>query len=64
MASAPFPIPAHQTERADFRHSAFRLASPQGPRPSVARCWRRATAPWPVTYLRLAVRASTDGPGS
>ena len=27
-----FPIPAHQTERADFRHSAFRLASTQGPR--------------------------------
>ena len=36
MASAPFPIPAHQTERADFRHSAFRLASPQGPRWSAA----------------------------
>ena len=32
MANAPFPIPAHQTERADFRHSAFRLASPKGTR--------------------------------
>ena len=29
MANAPFPIPAHQTGRADFRHPAFRLASPQ-----------------------------------
>src|SRR5690348_12639975 len=25
-ANAPFPIPAHQTKRADFRQSAFRLA--------------------------------------
>src|SRR5271170_7367398 len=30
MANAPFPIPAHQTGRADFRHPAFRLVSPQG----------------------------------
>ena len=29
MANAPFPIPAHQTGRADFRHPAFRPASPQ-----------------------------------
>src|SRR3712207_1082198 len=29
---APFPVPAHQTGRADFPHPAFRLASPQGPR--------------------------------
>jgi hypothetical protein len=28
MANTPFPIPAHQTERADLRHSAFRLVSP------------------------------------
>jgi hypothetical protein len=28
----PVPIPAHQTGRADFRHPAFRLASPQGTR--------------------------------
>src|SRR5215472_13417420 len=40
---SPFPIPAHQTECADFRQSAFRLAAPQGPRWSVARIWRRAT---------------------
>jgi hypothetical protein len=26
MANAPFPIPAHQTGRADFRHLAFRRA--------------------------------------
>ena len=32
MANAPFPIPAHQTGQADFRHPAFRLASPQGTR--------------------------------
>ena len=32
MANVPFPIPAHQTGRADFRHPAFRLASPQGMR--------------------------------
>ena len=28
-AIAPFPIPAHQAGRADFRHPAFRPASPQ-----------------------------------
>jgi hypothetical protein len=27
LAITPFPIPAHQTGRADFRHPAFRLAS-------------------------------------
>src|SRR4029079_2958966 len=27
-----FPFPAHQTGRADFRHPAFRLASPPGTR--------------------------------
>ena len=32
MAHAPFPTPAHQTGRADFRHPAFRPASPQGTR--------------------------------
>ena len=31
LASAPFPIPAHRTGRADLRHPALRLASPQGP---------------------------------
>jgi hypothetical protein len=34
LAIAPFPIPAHQTGRADFRHPAFRLASLQGTRRS------------------------------
>ena len=29
---APFPIPAHQTRRADFPHRAFRLALPEGTR--------------------------------
>ena len=28
-SAAPFPIPAHQTGRAQLRHPAFRLASPQ-----------------------------------
>src|SRR5947208_4715444 len=32
MASAPFPIPAHRTGRADLRHPALRLASPLGTR--------------------------------
>jgi len=32
MANAPFPIPAHRTGHADFRHPALRLASPQGTR--------------------------------
>src|SRR5712692_8509329 len=32
MANAPFPIPAHRTGRADLRHPALRLASPQGTR--------------------------------
>src|SRR5262249_37481712 len=30
LANAPFPIPAHRTGRADFRHPALRLASPHG----------------------------------
>ena len=32
LAIAPFPIPAHQTGRADFQHPVFRLASPRGTR--------------------------------
>jgi hypothetical protein len=39
----------------DFRHSAFRLASPQGPRWSAALCWCPAMTPRHVMYLRLAV---------
>src|SRR4026209_2930389 len=30
--AAPFPVPAHQTGRADFPHPAFRQASSPGPR--------------------------------
>jgi len=30
--AAPFPVPAHQTGRADFPHPAFRQASRPGPR--------------------------------
>ena len=29
LSAAPFPIPAHQTGRAQLRHPAFRLASSQ-----------------------------------
>jgi hypothetical protein len=32
MANAPFPLPAHRTGRADFRHPALRLVSPAGTR--------------------------------
>src|SRR5262249_26414545 len=32
FGNAPFPIPAHQTGRADFRHPAFRPASSWGTR--------------------------------
>src|SRR5438477_12151407 len=31
-AIAPFPLPAHRTGRADFPHTALRLASSQGTR--------------------------------
>src|SRR5437016_5173358 len=43
MANAPFPIPARRTGRADLRHPALRLASPQGTR----RCsqWQAFEAP-------------------
>jgi len=33
LAIAPFPIPAHQTGRADFPHPAFRLDSSHVIRP-------------------------------
>jgi hypothetical protein len=32
--AAPFPVPAHQTGRAELPHPAFRLDSPQGTRRS------------------------------
>ena len=32
VGMAPFPVPAHQTGRADFPHPAFRLGSPRGTR--------------------------------
>ena len=37
LALAPFSLPAHQTGRADFRHPAFRLISPQGTRRGTSR---------------------------
>ena len=39
MAVAPFPIPAHRTGRADFRHPALRLASA---------AYRTASGPMPA----------------
>ena len=36
--SSPFPLPAHQTGRADFPHPAFRLASWQAH--DMAPAWR------------------------
>src|SRR5207244_2137725 len=51
LAIAPFPIPAHQTGRADFRHPPFRLASPQGTRRPAAHCRCRATTPRLVTVF-------------
>src|SRR5258707_8961544 len=57
LAIAPFPIPAHQTGRADFRHPAFRLASPQGTRRPAAHCWCRA--PTPRHDRRVGIRIRT-----
>ncbi len=37
----PFPIPAHQTRRADFPHRAFRPASSSGPRSRFRDCFTR-----------------------
>ena len=37
----PFPIPAHQTRRADFPHRAFRPASSSGPRSRFHDCFTR-----------------------
>ena len=54
LAVAPFPLPAHRTGRADFRHPALRLASPQGTRRTANLGWCLATTPWHVTNLRLA----------
>ncbi len=39
---APFPVPAHQIGRADFRHPAFRLASPHS-----FRWWPDVSVPKP-----------------
>jgi hypothetical protein len=52
MANTPFPIPAHQTERADFRHSAFRLASSQGTRQSAVDLMSRDDTSRPAFALR------------
>src|SRR5262245_62901581 len=63
MANAPFPIPAHQTERADFRHSAFRLASPKGTRrvTNRTRHLRSKCLSFAPRYSSLGQRLSFDG---
>src|SRR5262249_21789848 len=59
-AIAPFPIPAHQTGRADFRHPAFRLASPQGTRRAAR---RERSKHWRAPPLPCN-RAFSEGSGS
>jgi hypothetical protein len=59
MANAPFPIPAHQTERADFRHSAFRLASSRDTRG--VNQPRAESARW-VTLLRPSTQQPRTAP--
>jgi hypothetical protein len=59
---APFPLPAHQPGRADFRHPAFRLASPPGTRHTALQCWCRATTPKLVNSLRLAAELPPKRP--
>ena len=49
----PFPLPAHQTGRADFRHPAFRVASLQGTRWTARLSWCLATTPRRVTAFAL-----------
>ncbi len=61
-AITPFPLPAHRTGRADFRHPALRLASPQGTRRTAKLGWCLATTPWHVTNLRLAAELPRKPP--
>ncbi len=52
----------HTTGRADLRHPALRLASPQGTRRlALHQCWCRATTPGRV-HLRLRHELSLMGP--
>jgi hypothetical protein len=50
VAIAPFPIPAHRTQRADFRHYALRLASSGGCQRGV----RRTAGHQPISAKELA----------
>ena len=59
LAVAPFPLPAHRTGRADFRHPALRLASPQGTRRTAKLGWCLATTPWHRSTF--ALRQSSRG---
>ena len=72
-AVAPFPLPAHRTGRADLRHPALRLASPQGTRRDThgrrsrhsTPCSQCSTSngnrllPRPATLCRLTRKART-----
>ena len=44
-SAAPFPIPAHQTGRAQLRHPAFRLASPQTHKLGFTLAWLSVSTP-------------------
>jgi hypothetical protein len=57
-SSAPFPVPAHQTGRADFPHPAFRLVSP---RAYDGRSMRALFAP--PLHLGTAVKLAWKAPG-
>jgi hypothetical protein len=59
MASAPFPIPAHRTGRADFPHPALRLASPRGTRKRLLTASVIGAA---CFFLRLAIQLSLKDP--
>jgi len=56
-AAAPFPNPAHQTGRADFRHPAFRLASSQTHEAASRNGPANGTHP----VRRRSVSSKTDG---
>jgi hypothetical protein len=62
MANAPFPIPAHRTGRADFRHPALRLVSPWGTRGEIgrARVLRGRLRPFATRHSNLRRILSFD----
>src|SRR5215813_1632491 len=55
LANAPFPIPAHRTGRADFRHPALRLDSSHVVRYRVP--WLRINCQWTKMHAAQAQHA-------